>query len=161
MRLRILTSLAALLVSVLSGLPVAAQGSPRDSAEVRQLLLSHSDAWNRKDAKGAAAIYLSEADILTPGGDRVQGRQAIEAAHAGDFSADTAGGGSRNSHPFETLWMRFLRSDLALVEVETRFDFPPDSSGPVRPERSTLFLVLKKEHGHWGVLAQRTMQPKP
>jgi uncharacterized protein (TIGR02246 family) len=161
MRLPTLTSLAALLGSVAYGLPVAAQGSPKDSAEVRQLLLSQSDAWNRKDAKGAGAVYLPEADILTPGGDRVQGRQAIEAAHAGDFAADTAGGGSRNSHPLETLWMRFLRSDLALVEVETRFDFPPDSSGPVRPERSTLFLVLRKEHGHWGILAQRTLLPRP
>jgi len=161
MRRPILTSLAVLLLLVLGGLPVAAQGSPRDSAEVRRLLLSHSDAWNRKDAKDAATVYLPEADILTPGGDRVQGRQAIEAAHAADFAADTAGGGSRNSHPLETLWMRFLRSDLALVEVETRFDFPPDSSGPVRPERSTLFLVLRKDHGHWGVLAQRTLQPKP
>ena len=155
--LRLSATLSICLMVALSS-AVQSQGSAADSAAIRQWLVNYSDAWNRRDAKRAASLYLAEADIRTISGDRLQGRDAIEEAHAGDLAADTAGGGSRSSHPPATLWMRFLRSDMALVEVESRFDFPPDSTGPVRPELNSLFLVFKKEHGHWSVLAQREMQ---
>jgi uncharacterized protein (TIGR02246 family) len=139
-----------------AGLP--AQGSRADSTAIRRLIQAHAEAWNRHDAHAAASAYASEADIRYSSGTRLQGRAAIESAHEAAFADDTAGGGSRHSHPPGSLWLRFMRPDLALAEVEARYDYPADTTGTrAAPERSLLFLVLTKKDGLWRVLAQRNL----
>ena len=138
-----------------------AQGTHADSSAIRRLIQAHADAWNRHDAHAAAAVYASNADVRYSSGERLQGRTQIEAAHRAAFAEDTAGGGTRHSHP-GPLWLRFVRPDLALVEVEARYDFPAGATGRARPpERSLLFLVLTKDRGQWNVLAQRNLGPVP
>lgn len=140
-------------------LSLPAQGTRADSSAIRRLIQAHADAWNRHDAHAAAAAYAANADVRYSSGERLQGRAQIEAAHRAAFAEDTAGGGSRHSHP-GPLWLRFERPDLALVEVEARYDYPAGPSGTApAPERSLLFLVLTKEHGRWSVLAQRNLGP--
>jgi uncharacterized protein (TIGR02246 family) len=139
---------------------VSAQRGETDSSAIQRLIQSHAEAWNRHDAVAAAAVYAPNADIRYSSGERLQGRPAIEAAHRAAFAGEPAGKGSRHSHPLASLWLRFVRPDLALAEVESRYDFPADSAGESRrPDRSLLFLVLTKEQGHWQVLAQRNLGP--
>ena len=140
--------------------PVSAQNSQADSAAILRVIQGHADAWNRRDAQAAAAAYARDADIRYSSGERLQGRPAIEAAHRAAFAGEPADKASRHSHPSGSLWLRFVRPDLALAEVESRYDFPADSAGHPRPsERTLLFLVLTKEEGQWRVLAQRNLGP--
>jgi len=137
-----------------------AQGSPADAAVIRHLIQTHAEAWNRRDAGAAAAVYDPAADIRYADGTRLAGRAAIEAAHAQAFAEDTVNGGSRHSHPAGSLWLRFVRPNLALAEVEARYDFPAGGAGRrPPPERTLLFLVLTKERGRWSMLAQRNLGP--
>jgi len=139
---------------------LSAQDRSTDSIAICELIQAHAQAWNRRDAHAAAAVYAPAADIRYSNGERLQGRSAIEAAHRAAFLEDTAGGGSRHSHPQASLWLRFVRPDLAFAEVEARYDYPIVSRGATPPpERSILFLVLTKERGHWSVLAQRNLGP--
>jgi uncharacterized protein (TIGR02246 family) len=157
---------ARLLFSLLSAIAVLgrppslpAQGTHADSSAILLLIQAHADAWNRHDARAAAAVYTLDADIRYSSGERLPGRPQIEAAHRAAFAEDTAGGGSRHSHP-GPLWLRFVRPDLALVEVEARYDYPAGANGRApAPERSLLFLVLTKDREQWSVLAQRNLGP--
>ena len=131
-----------------------------DSIAIRQLIQHHADAWNHHDAPAAAAVYATNADIRYSSGERIQGRAAILAAHRAAFAEESAGHRSRHSHPPASLWLRIVRPDLALAEVESRYDYPADSTGHApAPDRSLLFLVLTKERGQWSVLAQRNLGP--
>lgn len=148
---------AALLI--LAPAPTRAQASrAADSIAITNLIQGHAQAWNRHDARAAAEAYAPDADIRYSSGQRLQGRAAVEAAHRSAFAEDTVGGGSRHSHPPSSLWLRFVRSDLALAEVESRYDYPLLSTEAAQPpERTLLFLVLTKDQGQWRVLAQRNL----
>jgi uncharacterized protein (TIGR02246 family) len=132
-----------------------------DAAAIRRLIQAHADAWNRRDARAAAAAFHPDADVRLGSGRYLRGRAAIEQGHEAALKEDSAAGGTVHSHPPSTIRLRFVRPDVALGEVEARYDprSPGPDGKPQPPDRALLFLVLTKEHGRWGVAAQRNLGP--
>lgn len=132
-----------------------------DAVAIRHLIQSHADAWNRHDAHAAAAAFHPDADVRLGSGRYLVGRVAIEQWHEAALREDSLAGGSRHTHPPQSIRLRFLTPDVAICEVEARYDAlragPGGKTPP--PDRSMLFLVLTKEHGQWGVAAQRNLGP--
>jgi uncharacterized protein (TIGR02246 family) len=135
----------------------------RDEAEIRRLIQAHADAWNRRDAKAAAAVFHPDADVRFSSGLLVRGRAALERVHEEGLREDSAKGGTVHSHPPRSVRIWFIRPDVALCEVEARYDArtaTPTGQLPP-PDRSLLFLVLTKDQGRWGVMAQRNLGRPP
>lgn len=62
-----------------------------------------------------------------------------------------------HDHPEETIRIRFLRPDVAFVDVESVSGGGTDQAGaPLPVARTPLFVVFTKEQGRWGVAAQRS-----
>ena len=68
-----------LLIALIS----CAQPKPFDAAKVRAAIEAANakfmDAFNQSDAAGVAALYTEDAALLPPNGDRIQGREAVQA----------------------------------------------------------------------------------
>lgn len=135
-------------------------GSPRDSAAIRGLIQAHALAWNQRDAKAAVAVLTSDAVWITGDGVRLHGRAEIERAHVQWLAADSAAGGSTHSHPPETVAIRFLRPDVAIVDLEARF-VPRGDGRPFFPERSAVFALAIKDGAEWRIAQIRNRgQPR-
>jgi len=135
-------------------------GSSSDSAAIRTLIQAHAAAWNRRDAKAAVAVLTSDAVWITGDGVRLQGRAEIERAHVQWLAADSAAGGSTHSHPPETVTIRFLRPEVAVVDLEARF-VPLGDGPPFFPERSAVFAVAIKDGAEWRIAQIRNRgQPR-
>jgi len=135
-----------------------AQAARDDEEAIRRLVQSHADAWNRRDAKAAAAVYREDADVRTSSGQVLRGRAEIEKAHVEWLAKDAAEGGTIHSHPADTISIRFLRPDVAVADLEARFQGAagPDGKAPP-PDRTLLFIVVVKDKGRWSVAAQRAL----
>jgi uncharacterized protein (TIGR02246 family) len=85
--MRLLSTLAALGLAALTAWPLAAQTearplpNPRDAAEVFVAAVAN------RDAAAIAAIYATDAIVLSPNQNPLAGREAIRAAWAQNFAA--------------------------------------------------------------------------
>jgi uncharacterized protein (TIGR02246 family) len=143
--------------------PIAgfAQGTPADRQAIRNLIQAHADAWNRRDAKAAAAVMAPDAVWITSSGTILQGRTEIERAHREWLSEDSAAGGSTHVHPAESIKIRFLRADVAVADLASQFIARPKRGAlPPTPETTYLFIVVTKDRGIWRISQLRnTLAP--
>jgi uncharacterized protein (TIGR02246 family) len=139
------------------------QGTPADSQAILSLIQAHATAWNRRDAKAAAAIMTPDAVWITSSGTRLRGRAEIERAHLQWLAEDSAAGGSRHSHPTETITIRFLRADVAVADVGSHYVPVPRSGKQVpAPKPTYLFVALTRDAGQWHIAQVRnTISPRP
>lgn len=142
---------------------IFAQGTPPDSQAIRSLIQAHAAAWNHRDAKAAAAIMTPDAVWITSSGATLRGRAEIERAHLQWLAEDSATGGSKHSHPPETITIRFLRADVAVADLGSRYVAPPKPGEQApAPQTSFLFIALTKDAGQWRIAQVRnTISPRP
>lgn len=155
---RFLLTLGSLLAA--QGSVAAAQRSADEQA-IHDVIQAHAAAWNRRDAKAAAAVYAPDAVVRTSSGRLIVGRAAIEQAHREWLAQDTVGGGSIHLHPTQTIKIQFRGQDVAVADVDGCFAGPAGADG-TRPPPSCvpLFIVVTKGGGHWQVAEQRAL-PRP
>lgn len=140
--------------------PAAVEGRASDSAAILALIQAHAAAWNRRDAKAAAAVLTPDAVWVTSAGVELRGRGEIERAHAQWLAQDAAAGGSRHVHPPASIAVRFLRPDVAVADLDGQFVAPPDAKGGggrVR-EEARIFVVATKDAGAWHIAQVRTLR---
>ncbi len=99
----------------------------QDEAAIRKRVDSYVAAFNKGDAKALAAHWSEKAVYVSPSsGERVQGREAIQAM----FEEQFAGGGRMHLTASATS-IRFLTRDVAVEEGVARIvspDEPPSES---------------------------------
>ncbi len=131
-------------------LGLAAQGSSEDEAQIRAIVQSEGDAWNRGDAEAFAAHYAENGSFTNVIGEQLYGRAAFIAQHARIFS--TIYKGSHNT--FSISKITFLRPDVALVEIDGALAganrLPPGmKAGDDGLLHVKLLEVMSKEKGGW------------
>lgn len=145
-------------------LPLAAigqNGDARDRQAIQGVMDRFEDAWNRHDAKAFAAVFAEDADFTNWRGTGASGRSKIEEFHAPMFATIF-----KNSHQkYTDIRTRFVRPDVAAVDVRWEMTGATDSQGNPRPERQGLlnFVMAKKrravadrghaQSGHLGTAA--------
>ncbi len=96
-------------------------------------------------------------------GDEEEIRRLIDAHAAASQRGDLSG----LAHPSDTIHIRFLRPDVAFVDVDsvpgggtgqagTVHAGAAQAGAPPPVSRTPLFVVFTKEQGKWGVAVQRS-----
>lgn len=139
-----------------------AQGTSADEKAIRDLIEAHAIAWNKRDSKAAAAVVTADAVWITSSGQVLQGRTEIERAHVDWLAEDAATGGSTHAHPPNSITVRFIRSDVAVADLESQYVGGRGPEGKILPPaRSLLFIVLTKDRGEWRVAQVRNTGRPP
>jgi len=121
-----------------------------DERAIRELIASHAAASQHDDFANLVGGYHADADVRRPDGSIVSGKAAIEQIYR-----DVLSGGSKrmaHTHPPESIRIRFLRPDVAFVDVASVPAAEP-------AERIPYFLVFTKQAGKWGVAVERSGIP--
>ena len=117
--------------------PAAAEG---DKASLEAFVKSYADAFNRKDAKGLAAMWAASATYVNrENGDRSEGRAEIEADLAASFKARP---NARLRASLERV--RFIRPDVVRVEGRAETSIPGEDL-----DVDAFTALVVKEEGRW------------
>ena len=125
-----------------------------EEAQIRAIVQSESDAWNRGDAEAFGAHYAADGSFTNVIGQQLYGRPAFVAQHARIFS--TIYKGSHNTLLIGKI--TFLRPDVAVVDIDGALiganQLPP---GLKAAEDGALHVklqeVMTKEKGSWWIAA--------
>lgn len=121
-------------------------GSDTDRMAIHALAQGLEDAWNRHDAAAFAAGFAADADFTNVFGMRARGRAAIEAFHAPIFRTMF----KDSTLAIGEIGVRFVRSDVAAVDISWRMTGARDPQGNDWPERHGLIsAVATRETDGW------------
>ena len=140
-----------------AGLPLAVRGQTKDETD-QQAIVAVMDrfvgAWNQHDAKAFAAVFAEDADFTNWRGEGVSGRSKIEEFHAPIFATIF-----KNSHQsYTAIKTRFIRPDVAAVDVHWQMTGATDAQGNPRPDRQGLLnFVMAKNAGEWQILVMHNL----
>ena len=114
-------------------------GEAADRAAIRAAADSYVAAYNRGDAKAVARLWSEQGQWITPDGNPVQGRAAIQKELEVMFAI------SKGLH-LEILdfSVRFVTPDVAIEEGKVRVTRPGEE-----PSDSTYIAVDNKQNGKW------------
>ena len=117
-------------------------GGPNDADRdaIIRSAQAFADAFNRGDAKAAAATYTENGEASESGGEKYVGRAAIEKAYAEQFKSNA---GAKMEILIKSI--RFPAKDVAVEEGLLRFTRGPKAL----PESSAYVVVHSREDGQW------------
>jgi uncharacterized protein (TIGR02246 family) len=135
-----------------AGLAIAAPQNHRDSgdkdrAAIAQTVQRFANAWNEHDAHAFALTFTEDADFTNVSGVHAQGRSNVETFHAPLFAAQF-----KDSHQTAKIRsIRFLRPDLAAVDVDWEMTGAKAADGTPRPDRKGLlnWVMARQADGAW------------
>src|SRR5208282_5362822 len=128
------------LTITLAGLPLRVRGQTiggTDQQAIAAVIDRFMDAWNRHDAKSFAAVFAEDADFTNVRGIGASGRANIESFHAPMFATIF----SKSHQEYTGIKTRFIRPDVASVDVRWKMTGATDPQGNPRPERGGLFSL--------------------
>jgi uncharacterized protein (TIGR02246 family) len=125
-----------------------------DQKAIEGVMRRFVDAWNRHDAKAFAEVFAEDADCTNWRGTGASGRLNIEAFHAPVFATIF-----RNSHQNHTaIKPRFIRADVAAVDVRWEMTGVSDAEGNPQPLRQDLLsFVMAKNAGEWQIVVMHNL----
>jgi hypothetical protein len=86
---------------------------------------------------------------------------AIEADYRNTLASASSQSGRHRTHPTDSIQIRFLTPDVALIDVASVNVGGIDATGTPMPQsRSQLFTIWQKRGGSWTVMYQRVV-PAP
>jgi uncharacterized protein (TIGR02246 family) len=122
-------------------------------AELRALVSTYVDAWNRGDADAFASVFAADADFTSIRLDHIRGRASIAAAHKQIFASSYPG--SRVAATLEHV--RALREDLAVLDIDA---YMTDAAGePFGPKHAHAMAVAERQPSGWRIVAFQNMVP--
>jgi uncharacterized protein (TIGR02246 family) len=146
-------TLAAICLALL--VPVMDQpGQQGDTQQIHGVMNAFVDAWNQHDAKAFAAVFAEDADFTNWRGQGTSGRSKIEEFHAPLFATIF-----KNSHQTTTdIKIRFVRPDVAAVDVHWELTGQTDAQGNARPPRQGILnFVMAKKDGKWQIVVMHNL----
>jgi uncharacterized protein (TIGR02246 family) len=136
-----------LILLAVAGSVVMARPAVDEEEAVRDLWERFEHAFNRFDAAEIAGLYAPDADRVNAAGEWARGRNEIRRQYEDELQRRRADPAVRPFKP--TIRLRFLRSDVALIDGE--WDWV--RSG--RSVRGQFSVVASKEEGRWSIASGR------
>jgi uncharacterized protein (TIGR02246 family) len=137
--------------------PLAAMsqtGGAADQQAIRAVMDRFMDAWNRHDAKAFASVFAEDADFTNWRGIGASGRSKIEEFHAPMFA--TIFKNSRQK--YSDISVRFIRPEVAAVDVRWEMSGATDAQGNPRPDRQGLLnFVMARNDGQWQIVVMHNL----
>jgi uncharacterized protein (TIGR02246 family) len=141
-----------LFVLVISSAMIAA-AAPQDSTQekdrtsIEKSVQTYMDSWNSHNVHAVAMTYAEDCDFVNNFGDVTHGRAGMEATFGpfmtGVYSATNQTGKVRS--------IRFLKPDVAAVDVDWEMTGAKNQDGTVRPTRKGIhsLVMTKQTDGSW------------
>ncbi len=130
-----------------------------DEDAIRQVVQSLADAWNVHDAEAFARAFQENAHFTNVFGMEAEGRAAIARFHAPIFETMFRDSRLECAPPK----IRFIRPDVAAVDVQWSMTGARDPNGNAWPERHGLInLIMTPDEGRWAIAVMHNMDlPAP
>jgi uncharacterized protein (TIGR02246 family) len=122
-----------------------AGSNPQDAA-IHKTITDVEDCFSRGDAKGMAALWMTNGEFVGPHGGRIVGREKIEAAFKLFFAAH-----KNRKLKMTVTNIRLLPKDVVVIDAVS--EVTPAMEGLVGEPRSTILLVLSE--GRWQIDSMR------
>ena len=133
-----------------------AQSQASDEKDIRSIGAQVQDAWNKRDAKMLADLWLTDGDYISSTGRTATGRAEVEKAFAAQWNGLYKG--TKLTHTLTSV--RFLRKDVAIADGAFEISGMKDASGKLMATRSGLSTIVAARKGdRWYVAALRGMVP--
>jgi uncharacterized protein (TIGR02246 family) len=132
---------------------VAADDVSPDEAAIRKAIASYVEAFNRADAKAVAAHWTPSGEFVTPGGEALKGRDAIQREFEAYFG-ETKSAKVEVTSPV----IRFISPGVAVEEGSARLLRPEET-----PQETSYVAVHVKTADGWkmdSVREQQRVQPQ-
>ena len=122
-------------------------GQQNDEGAVREVVRQYMDARGRRDAKALEALFTSDADQHTTGGEWRRGRAAVV---TGSLASSERNPGTR---AIRVESVRFVTPDVAIA------DGPYEIASATGVRRMWTTLVVARGPDGWRIAAIRNMVP--
>jgi uncharacterized protein (TIGR02246 family) len=119
----------------------------KDRAAIEKAVQNYMDSWNTHDVHAVAMTYAEDCDFVNNFGDVTHGRDGMEKTFGpfmtGAYSATNQTGTVRS--------IRFLKPDVAAVDVDWEMTGAKNPDGSVRPTRKGIhsLVMTKQGDGSW------------
>jgi uncharacterized protein (TIGR02246 family) len=139
--------------ALLSGLAKAGPQNPSDKAQeedraaLERAVQNYMDQWNKHDVHAVAMAYAEDCDFVNNFGTLTHGRAAMEAT----FGPFMTGVYSQTHQTGQVRMIRFLKPDVAAVDVDWEMTGAKNQDGSLRPTRKGLhsLIMTKQSDGSW------------
>ena len=144
-----------------SGQPPSAPTSPSDEARMRAIIAEQVVAWNRGDARAFSSSFAEDGSFTNIRGTVFYGQRAFEERHVEIFRTFFKG----SKLAMSPSKVRFVRPDVAIVDVETELSELKDSPPGIRPGcdghiRTRLQEVFVRTAGEWRIESYHNVDVK-
>jgi uncharacterized protein (TIGR02246 family) len=137
---------------VISSARIAA-AAPQDSAQdkdraaIAKSVQTYMDSWNSHDVHAVAMTYTEDCDFVNNFGDVTHGRAGMEAT----FGPFMTGVYSQTNQTGKVRSIRFLKPDVAAVDVDWEMTGAKNQDGTLRPTRKGIhsLVMTKQSDGSW------------
>jgi uncharacterized protein (TIGR02246 family) len=138
--------LAFLLLCVMSAIPAA-----EDERGIEAVWNQFMRAWNQHDARAFSLLFARDGDLTSWRGQHTRGRTAIEERFQPLFSGPVFKDSICSG---KVRLIRFLRPDIAVVDIEWEMTGARSADGSARPLRKGLLdWVCEKQGQYWRIVA--------
>lgn len=121
----------------------------RDSAAIAKAIQNYMDSWNSHDVNAVAMIYTEDCDFVNNFGDVTHGRDGMEKT----FGPFMTGVYSETHQTGAVKSIRYLKPDVAAVDVTWEMTGAKNQDGTMRPTRKGLhsLIMTKQGDGSWEI----------
>lgn len=138
----------------------APAGPDDDAALLRERCKAFVTAWNAHDPKAMSAAFSSDGDLVDAAGQRVAGREAVEAK----FTSEHTGNGALRASVLEVKDepIRIVTPEVAISDSTVEVSNVLRSDGKPEPAIAMhVTNVWRKANGEWWVIASRPFVRTP
>ena len=122
-------------------------GQEADRAGIAKAVQTYMDEWNKHDVHAVAMTYAEDCDFVNNFGTLTHGRAGMEAV----FGPFMTGVYSETKQTGTIRTIRFLKPDVAAVDVDWEMTGAKNPDGTPRPTRKGLhsLIMTKQSDGSW------------
>jgi uncharacterized protein (TIGR02246 family) len=119
----------------------------KDRAAIEKTVQNYMDEWNEHDVHAVAMTYTEDCDFVNNFGTLTHGREGMEKT----FGPFMTGVYSETHQTGKIRMIRFLKPDVAAVDVDWEMTGAKNPDGTARPTRKGLhsLIMTKQSDGSW------------
>ena len=119
----------------------------KERSAITQAVQNYMDMWNKHDVHAVAMTYTEDCDFVNTFGSLTHGRAGMEAT----FRPFMTGVYSETHQTGQVRSIRFLKPDVAAVDLDWQMTGAKNQDGTMRPTRKGIhsLIMTKQSDGSW------------